>query len=76
MGIRCNAVRPHVVDTPLARVDRPNWEELQPRLTTQHSMRRIGTPEDAAAAITYLASPHASWSPERCSTSTAGFCAS
>jgi NAD(P)-dependent dehydrogenase (short-subunit alcohol dehydrogenase family) len=60
-GIRVNAVCPHIVETPLAEVDRPNWPELRERLPAEFPLRRLGTPADVAAAIAWLASPEAAW---------------
>jgi NAD(P)-dependent dehydrogenase (short-subunit alcohol dehydrogenase family) len=45
-GIRVNAVCPHIVDTALAAVDRPNWAELRESLPAQFPLRRLGSPED------------------------------
>jgi NAD(P)-dependent dehydrogenase (short-subunit alcohol dehydrogenase family) len=60
-GIRANAVCPHIVETALAEVDRPNWPELRERLPAEFPLRRLGTPGDVAAAIAWLASPEAGW---------------
>jgi NAD(P)-dependent dehydrogenase (short-subunit alcohol dehydrogenase family) len=60
-GIRVNAVCPHIVDTALAAVDRPNWSELRETLPAQFPLRRLGSPEDVAAAVAWLASPDAGW---------------
>jgi NAD(P)-dependent dehydrogenase (short-subunit alcohol dehydrogenase family) len=60
-GIRCNCVCPDIIDTPLARTDRDDWEALATRLPARYPIGRIGRPEDVAAAIAYLATPGASW---------------
>ena len=60
-GIRANCICPAVVQTPLAHVDRPNYEELVPRLIALHPLGRLGEPEDIAATVAYLASAEASW---------------
>jgi NAD(P)-dependent dehydrogenase (short-subunit alcohol dehydrogenase family) len=60
-GIRCNCVCPDIIDTPLARTDRDNWEEMAAGLHARYPVGRIGQPEDVASAIAYLAMPGASW---------------
>jgi NAD(P)-dependent dehydrogenase (short-subunit alcohol dehydrogenase family) len=60
-GIRVNCVCPHIVDTALAQTERPNWSELRDALPAQYPLRRLGRPEDVAAAIAWLASPDAGW---------------
>lgn len=64
VGIRVNAVCPGVVDTPMVRglaagESNPEWE-LQ-RLADGQLLGRLGTPDEIAAAICFLASPEASF---------------
>ncbi|MCW2943775.1 MAG: short-chain dehydrogenase/reductase [Actinoallomurus sp.] len=60
-GIRCNAVAPGTVRTAIwdERVRR-NPEVLD-RLGGWYPLRRVGTPDDVAAAILFLASDDAAW---------------
>jgi NAD(P)-dependent dehydrogenase (short-subunit alcohol dehydrogenase family) len=60
-GIRCNAVLPAVVRTPLARVDRPDFDEREDAMADAYPLGRLGEPEDVAAAIRWLVSPAAAW---------------
>lgn len=60
-GIRCNAVLPAVVRTPLARVDRPDFGAREADMAAAYPMGRLGEPEDIASAIRWLASPEAAW---------------
>lgn len=63
-GIRVNAVCPGVIDTPLtaAAVDEQENKELYVReMNDLHPIGRIGRPEEAAAAILFLASDDASF---------------
>ena len=55
LGITVNTVDPGITDT--------GWitEELRQRFITQAPMGRIGTPEDAARLVRFLASPEAGW---------------
>jgi hypothetical protein len=56
--IRCNAVAPGLILTPA--VADPSEEALRP-FTRQILSRRLGRPEDIAAAVAYLASPDAEY---------------
>lgn len=61
--IRVNAVAPAVVATPLYEgfVPADKIEETLHGLDGVHPLGRVGTPEDIAAAVTYLLSDHAGW---------------
>ncbi|MGV6848067.1 MAG: SDR family NAD(P)-dependent oxidoreductase [Marinibacterium sp.] len=56
---RVNAVAPGPTDTPMLSADVMSPEALA--LETQNPMGRIGTPEEIAAAVLFLASPQASF---------------
>jgi len=57
-GITVNAVAPGPIDTPLARRYEPRALELA---TASTQLRRLGTPEEVAAAVAFLASAEASY---------------
>lgn len=57
-GIRCNCIAPGVVRTPMLSVF--SEEELQ-NLADETPLGRLGTPEEIAAAMAYLASDDASF---------------
>lgn len=57
-GIRVNCVAPGVIDTDMVRV---LGEETLRGLADETPLGRLGTPEDVAAAISYLASDRASF---------------
>lgn len=60
-GIRCNCICPDIIDTPLARTDRDNWDAMTETLPARYPVGRIGQAEDVAEAIAFLAAPGASW---------------
>jgi len=57
-GITVNAVAPGFIDTDMTRALN---EEQRKALLDQIPMGRLGSPEDVAAAVTFLASPQASY---------------
>jgi NAD(P)-dependent dehydrogenase (short-subunit alcohol dehydrogenase family) len=54
-------VLPAVVKTPLAHVDRPDFEQRQEAMAAAYPLGRLGEPEDVAEAIRWLVSPAAGW---------------
>ncbi|QGP89791.1 SDR family oxidoreductase [Gordonia sp. 135] len=57
-GVRVNAVAPGFIETPLLR--NPD-DASRVRLAELHPMSRLGTPDEVAAAVAFLASPAASF---------------
>jgi NAD(P)-dependent dehydrogenase (short-subunit alcohol dehydrogenase family) len=61
LGIRVNALAPGVVVTPMAYVDRPNFDELRDSIAERHPLRRVGAPEDMAGPAAFLLSDDSAW---------------
>ena len=63
MGIRCNAICPGFIDTPMLRsVLYGEWlEEMRESIIEQTKLGRFGKPEEIAAGALYLASDDASY---------------
>ena len=59
-GIRVNAVAPGLIDTPMTAPMKPFQEMLDGELAKQ-MMRRMGTPEEVAAAVLFLSSEASSF---------------
>ncbi len=57
-GVRVNAVAPSVVRTRLSAL---LWDGIEEHTASLHPLKRIGEPEDVAAAVAFLASDRASW---------------
>jgi 2-hydroxycyclohexanecarboxyl-CoA dehydrogenase len=57
-GITANAIAPGPIETPMLREMDPRAIEI---LTAGTQLRRLGTPEEVAAAVAFLASPEASY---------------
>lgn len=77
-GVRCNCVCPGTVDTPwVGRLlaDGGDPEALRAQLVARQPMGRLGTPDEVAAAITYLASDDAAWSTGTALVIDGGICA-
>ncbi|MFN8545301.1 MAG: SDR family NAD(P)-dependent oxidoreductase [Candidatus Binatia bacterium] len=60
MGVTVNAVAPGLIDTPLIRTAGAP-ADLYDSIARRTPVRRLGLPEDVAAAIAFLASPEASF---------------
>jgi NAD(P)-dependent dehydrogenase (short-subunit alcohol dehydrogenase family) len=63
-GITCNAIAPGPIDTPLlnaARTLGDVGERIIETMKAGTQMRRLGTPEEVAAAVAFLASDDASY---------------
>ena len=60
-GIRCNCVCPAIVVTPLARTDRPAFDDQRSDFERMYPLGRLGEPEDVSGAVAYLAAADSSW---------------
>jgi NAD(P)-dependent dehydrogenase (short-subunit alcohol dehydrogenase family) len=60
-GIRVNSLTPGVVQTPLAYVDRPDFDDQVPAIAARIPLRRIGQPEDMTGPAVFLLSDESSW---------------
>lgn len=58
LGIRVNSIHPGVIDTPMIEVNGP---ELNAAFATLIPLRRLGTADEVAALVTFLASDAASY---------------
>jgi 3-oxoacyl-[acyl-carrier protein] reductase len=58
-GVRVNCVAPETILTERVRSRIPM--ELQATMSQAHPLRRLGTPEDVADAVAFLASDQAAW---------------
>jgi NAD(P)-dependent dehydrogenase (short-subunit alcohol dehydrogenase family) len=56
--VRVNAIAPGLVKTDMARA---LWEPAEDQIAKTVPMRRLGEPDDIAAAAVFLASDHATW---------------
>ena len=57
-AVRVNAVAAAIVKT---RLSRALWEADESAVAAAHPLQRLGTPEDVARAVTWLASDQAGW---------------
>jgi NAD(P)-dependent dehydrogenase (short-subunit alcohol dehydrogenase family) len=60
-GLRVNALTPGVVATPLAYVDRPDFDDQVETIAARLPLRRIGQPDDIAGPAVFLLSDDSAW---------------
>jgi NAD(P)-dependent dehydrogenase (short-subunit alcohol dehydrogenase family) len=60
-GVRVNVLAPGVVRTPLAYVNRPDFDDQIEGIAARHPLRRIGEPEDMAGPAVFLLSDDSGW---------------
>lgn len=60
-GVRVNVLAPGVVKTPMAYVDRDDFDEREEAIAALHPLRRIGQPEDLAGPAVFLLSSDSAW---------------
>jgi NAD(P)-dependent dehydrogenase (short-subunit alcohol dehydrogenase family) len=60
-GIRVNSLAPGVVHTPLAYVDRPDFDDQIAAIAARLPLRRIGQPADMAGPAVFLLSDDSAW---------------
>jgi len=60
-GIRVNSLTPGLVQTPLAYVDRPDFDDQIDAIAARLPLRRIGQPDDMAGPAVFLLSADSAW---------------
>ena len=60
-GIRVNSLTPGLVQTPLADVDRPDFDDQIETIAARLPLRRIGQPDDMAGLAVFLLSDDSAW---------------
>jgi 3-oxoacyl-[acyl-carrier protein] reductase len=60
-GITVNCVAPGFIDTPMTREWLPNWQEMSDQVVSSAPIRRLGQPDDVAAAVCFLAGEDAGY---------------
>lgn len=62
-GIRCNAICPGFIETPMLDLvlSAPEMAEVKAGVTHEHALRRLGRPDEIAAAAAFLLSSDASF---------------
>ncbi len=60
-GVRVNVLAPGVVKTPLAYVDRPDFDDQIDAIALRHPLRRIGAPQDMGGPAVFLLSDDSAW---------------
>jgi NAD(P)-dependent dehydrogenase (short-subunit alcohol dehydrogenase family) len=60
-GVRVNVLAPGVVRTPLAYVNRPDFDDQVEAIAARHPLRRIGEPDDMAGPAVFLLSDDSAW---------------
>ena len=60
-GIRVNSLTPGLVQTPLAYVDRPGFDDQIETIAARLPLRRIGQPDDMAGPAVFLLSDDSAW---------------
>jgi meso-butanediol dehydrogenase / (S,S)-butanediol dehydrogenase / diacetyl reductase len=61
LGIRVNSLAPGVVHTPMAYVDRPDFDDQIEAIAARLPLRRIGQPGDMAGPAVFLLSDDSAW---------------
>jgi 3-oxoacyl-[acyl-carrier protein] reductase len=60
-GIRINALAPGVVASPMAYVDRPDFDDQVNAIAARLPLRRVGQPDDMAGPAVFLLSDDSAW---------------
>jgi 3-oxoacyl-[acyl-carrier protein] reductase len=60
-GIRVNSLAPGLVQTPLAYVDRPDFDDQIDAIASRLPLRRIGQPDDMTGPALFLLSDDSAW---------------
>ncbi|PKA44562.1 SDR family oxidoreductase (plasmid) [Rhizobium sullae] len=59
--VRINAIAPGAIETPMLERVRRDWKVTTEQLVSPYPMRRVGTPEEVASLVVFLASDASSY---------------